>query len=188
MNKKLPKIKEPLKKVKPIDHEGYILVGVDPGNNCALSVLDFEVNLHKVATNKGWGLEKIWGLFQAMVHEYEAMGLKIVVAVEDTPLCCFGKPNISKALSAGQLVGRTEALIEEFTRRGYDVISITPRENKHLKIKADVFNHNFPDFETKGKKGVIKSHQTNEHERDAVGIAICGLEKLKHLIIEREYS
>lgn len=173
-------IKEPHNKVTPKTHDDYIVCGIDPGNNCSIVLMDTDYKILKVGHIKGWELMAVYGLFSQMMDEYHAKDIGVLVGVETTSKAVFGPGGVKRGLDSGQLIGRIEGLISVLEHNLYHVIPIKnhPRNNPYLKMPSDVMECFFPDFTTQSKNGAVKPHQTNEHERDAMGIAICTLDEL----------
>ncbi len=182
-------IKTPFNKPEPVGHEDHLILGADPGGTVGLALMDCELNLLKLGLHVGWDVMGVYDVFAEMVEEYEEQGFKIFLAVETTREAVYGLGGIKRGIDVGKTVQQGNDLESLFKRLQYPVtrIQADSRKNPHLNMKTPVFNHAFPDFTRKLTNGQLKSHPTVPHERDAVGIAICGLEKLKNWIIEREY-
>jgi len=152
---------------------GACYIGVDVGSDFAVAAVTGSGKVHRIVSGHGWHIGRVVGVVTQMRSEFLARPTPMqerrtfAVAVEVAPRSTFGKfGGAGTALYCGELVGRMNDLADMLEWSGFVVSRLSPRFIPGLKVKADIFAKYHP--ETAGWR-------TNEHERDAVAIAVAGI-------------
>ena len=151
-----------------------LVIGIDPGENTAFAVLDDDLQVIETCFIKPWNISTIHHEFLSLALEYMNDGYKVFVAIEVSDKVLFGAGGIKRGIDVGQLIGRMNDLHDLIEASGFLITKVKPRSNKYLKMN---------DRQTREMFKI--DHKTNEHERDAIGIARVGLNSLKFIELNK---
>ncbi len=149
-------------------HKRHIVCGIDVGSAPAMAIVDADLVVHEIASLQKWHIGEFYDLFEKITEKYVEAGYSIFVCIEVSPLRTFSGSGNVKSLHMGKLHGDMKCLVQLFEWFEHPVAEISPRHNPLLKIKRQPFDLANPKF----------GQATNEHERDAVGIAKHGMNNM----------